>query len=160
MYLPTSSMANTYTQIHIQAVFAVKYRDALIHPCFKERLHQYMTGIIQNRDHKLLAINSMPDHIHLVIGYRPHESLASLIGKVKGESSEWINHEHLSRTQFRWQEGYGAFSYSISDVPKVIRYIENQEQHHQKKTFSEEYKALLKEFGIESDPGYHFRPPE
>lgn len=160
MHISTSSMANTYTQIHIQVVFAVKYRDALILPYFKERLHQYMTGIIQNRDHKLVAINSMPDHLHLLIGYRPHESLASLIGTVKGDSSEWINHEHLSRTQFRWQAGYGAFSYSKSDVPNVIRYIVNQEQHHQKKTFLEEYTALLEEFRVESNPGYNFRPPE
>ncbi|MBK9103599.1 MAG: IS200/IS605 family transposase [Saprospiraceae bacterium] len=153
-------MANTFTQIHIQIVTAVKYREALIHTEWKHRLHQYMTGIIQNHNHKLLSINSMPDHIHFLIGFRPHQSLANLIGIVKGESSEWINLNKLTRRSFRWQDGYGAFSYTRSMVNVVANYIENQEQHHKKKTFLDEYQELLHEFGIEYDDRYIFKLPE
>ncbi len=153
-------MANTFTQIHIQVVTAVKFREAMIEPIWKPRLHQYMTGIIQNHKHKLLAINSMPDHIHFLIGYRPHQALSELVGIVKGEASEWINQEKLTRKIFRWQEGYGAFSYTKAQVPTVIKYILNQEQHHKKKTFQEEYKELLDEFEIEYDPTYSFKLPE
>jgi REP element-mobilizing transposase RayT len=153
-------MANTFTQIHIQVVTAVKFREAMIDPIWKPRLHQYMTGIIQNHKHKLLAINSMPDHIHFLIGYRPHQSLSDLIGIVKGEASEWINEENLTRKTFRWQEGYGAFSYAKPQVTTVINYILNQEQHHKKKTFLEEYQELLEEFEIEYDPKYSFKLPE
>ena len=153
-------MANTYTQIHIQVVTAVKYRQALIHPEWKHRLHQYMTGIIQNQNHKLLSINSMPDHIHFLIGFRSHQSLGNLIGIVKGESSEWINLNKLTKRTFRWQEGYGAFSYTKPMVNLVANYIENQEQHHKKKTFLDEYQELLNEFGIDYDNRYLFKLPE
>ena len=153
-------MANTYTQIHLQVVTAVKFREAMINPIWKGRLHQYMTGIIQNHKHKLLAINSMPDHIHFLIGFRPHQSLADLVGTVKGEASEWINQQNLTRKTFRWQEGYGAFSYSKSQVTTVINYILNQEIHHRKRTFLEEYNELLDEFGIEYDANYIFKLPE
>lgn len=153
-------MANTYTQIHIQVVTAVKYRQAMINPDWKHRLHQYITGIIQNHDHKLLSINSMPDHIHFLIGFRPHQSLATLVGKVKWESSAWINLNKLTDRQFRWQEGYGAFSYTKSLVSVVARYIENQEEHHRRKTFLGEYHELLKEFDIDFDDRYTFKLPE
>jgi len=153
-------MANTFTQIHIQVVTAVKFREALIHPEWKSRLHQYMTGIILYHQHKLLAINSMPDHIHFLIGFRPHQSLANLVGTVKGESSEWINQENLTQKKFRWQEGYGAFSYTKAQVIPVVNYIMNQEEHHRKKTFLDEYKALLDEFDIEYDQRYIFKLPE
>ncbi|HSF88310.1 MAG TPA: IS200/IS605 family transposase [Saprospiraceae bacterium] len=156
----SNSMANTYTQIHIQIVTAVKYRQALISPAWKNRLHQYMTGIIQNHNHKLLAINSMPDHIHFLFGYRPHQALSDLIGIVKGESSEWINLHKLTPRQFRWQEGYGAFSYTKGMVGVVANYIEKQEEHHKKKTFLEEYQELLIEFGIDYDDRYVFKLPE
>ena len=127
-------MPNTYTQIHIQFVFAVKYRRAQIRPEWKERLHQYITGILQNNEHTVLQINSMPDHIHILIGMRPHQSISALMQNVKTESSKWIKDEKLAAT-FAWQEGYGAFSYAKSQVPAVIRYIQNQEVHHKKESF-------------------------
>jgi len=153
-------MGNTFTQIHIQVVTAVKFRDSLIDVTWKSRLHQYMTGIVENHKHKMLAINSMPDHIHFLIGYRPHQALSDLVGIVKGDSSEWINQENLTRKKFRWQDGYGAFSYTKPLVKTVINYILTQEEHHRKKTFLEEYKELLEEFEIEYDPKYLFKLPE
>src|SRR4051812_20265688 len=105
-------MANTYTQIHIQAVFAVKYREALIHPSWQERMHQYMTRILQQHNHKMIAINSMPDHLHLFFGFRPSQALSDLMRIIKGETSEWINKQKFTEKEFRWQEGYGAFSYA------------------------------------------------
>ncbi len=153
-------MANTYTQIHLQFVFAVKYRKALILPDWKERLYQYITGIIQHNEHKMLQINGMPDHIHLFIGMRPTQSVSSLIQNVKTESSKWVNDSRLCSSPFAWQEGYGAFSYSKSHVPDVIRYIQNQEMHHQKETFRDEYMKLLKAFEVEYDEKYIFKEPE
>lgn len=153
-------MPNTYTQLHIQFIFAVKYRAALIQDEWKGRLHQYITGIFQTNKHKMLQINSMPDHIHILIGLRPYQSISSLIQNVKAESSKWINDKKLSRSHFRWQEGYGAFSYSKSHVQNVIRYIQNQEKHHQKISFLDEYKHLLDVFGIKYDERYLFSPPE
>lgn len=152
-------MANSYTQIHIQFVFAVKYRNALIGSKWKERLHQYITGIFQANKHKMLQINSMPDHIHIFIGMRPHQSISSLIQNVKAESSKWIKEENLC-THFAWQEGYGAFSYSKSQVNDVIRYIQNQKIHHRKETFLEEYKKFLIAFEIEWDEKYIFKELE
>jgi len=109
-------MPNTYTQIHIQCVMAVKFRQSLIGAAWKEQLHKYITGIVQNHGHKMIAINSMPDHLHLFIGFRPNQSLSDLMRLVKGESSEWINKQQFTPSAFRWQEGYGAFSYSRSHV--------------------------------------------
>jgi REP element-mobilizing transposase RayT len=149
-------MPNTYTQVHIQFVFAVKYRTALIRSEWKEGLHRYITGICQSNDHKMLRINSMPDHLHMFIGMRPHQSMSSLIQNVKGESSKWIKSEGYS-PNFSWQEGYGAFSYSKSHVPDVISYIENQEAHHKKQSFLSEYQAMLKAFAIEYDQQYIFK---
>ena len=153
-------MANTYTQIHIQCVFAVKFRLSLIEKEWKERLHQYMTGIVQNYGHKVLAINSMPDHLHLFIGFRPNQSISDLMRIVKSESSQWINEQQLSRGNFKWQEGYGAFSYSRSHVDAVIKYVLNQEEHHKKRTFWEEYEEFLKQFEIDYDGQYVFKEPE
>ena len=153
-------MANTYTQIHIQCVVAVKYRLGLIDMKWKERLHQYITAIVQERGHKMISINSMPDHLHFFFGMRPDQSISDLMRIVKGESSEWLNQKRFTRFTFRWQEGYGAFSYKKSDIPMVARYIENQEEHHKKKSFLKEYEELLKEFEIEFDPRYVFKPLE
>src|SRR6266404_7695235 len=147
-------MANTYTQLHMQFVFAVKYRAALIQNDWKERLHQYIAGIFQSNKHKMLQINSMPDHIHLLIGLHLWQSISALIQNVKTESSKWIKEEKFCRSPFAWQEGYGAFSYSKSHVPDVIRYIQNQEAHHKKETFLDEYRKLLKAFEIEYDDQY------
>jgi putative transposase len=153
-------MANTYTQIHIQCVMAVKYHQSLIHKEWEERLHKYITGIVQNHGHKMLAINSMPDHLHMFFGLRPNQSIADLMRIVKGESSEWINLQKFNPAVFRWQEGYGAFSYSRSQVQTVNNYILNQEEHHRKKTFTEEYEEFLKAFEIEYDEQYIFKPLE
>ena len=151
-------MANTYTQIHIQTIFAVQKRQCLIREDWKDELYKYITGIIQNYDHKLLQINGMPDHIHIFFGMRPKQSLSDLMKKVKGDSSEWINKKGFLRNQFSWQAGFGAFSYAKSQVPDVIRYIQNQENHHKKKTFIEEYSEFLKAFEIDYDDRYIFKP--
>jgi len=153
-------MANTYTQLHIQLVFAVKYRGALIEQEWKPRLLQYMTGIFQQNEHKMLQINSMPDHIHILIGMRPNQSLSSLVQNVKSESSKWIKEIKLCQSSFAWQEGFGAFSYSKTHVDEVIRYIQNQEIHHKKETFLDEYKKMLKAFEIEYNERYIFKEPE
>ncbi len=153
-------MANTYTQIHLQFVFAVKYREALILTAWKERLYQYITGIIQHNEHKMLQINGMSDHIHLLIGMRPTQSVSSLVQTVKTESSKWINDNRFCPQHFAWQEGYGAFSYSKSHVPDVIRYIQNQEIHHQKESFFDEYLKLLKAFEVQFDEKYIFKDVE
>lgn len=153
-------MSNTYTQIHIQCIIAVKYRQALISPTWKARLQRYITGIIQNNGHKMIAINSMPDHLHLFFGFRPNQSLSDLMRLVKGDSSEWINKEKFSSLMFRWQEGYGAFSYSRSQIGVVADYIANQEEHHRKRTFLEEYKHFLDQFEVDYDDKYIFKPLE
>lgn len=153
-------MPNTYTQVHIQFVFAVKYRTALISDDWKEKLHQYMTGIFRENQHKMLQINSMPDHIHIFIGMRPHQSISSLVQNLKTESSKWIKAQNFCRSPFAWQEGYGAFSYAKSQVPNVINYIINQEKHHQKKSFLNEYKDFLNAFDIDWDERYIFKELE
>ena len=153
-------MANTYSQIQIQFVFGVKYRRALIDKRWKEELHRYITGIIQNHGHKVLQINSMPDHIHILVGLKPDVNISALVQKVKSESTKWINDNRLAKGKFQWQGGFGAFSYSQSHVDRVIRYIQNQEKHHEKKNFNEEYLEFLKAFGIEYNPEYIFTDPE
>lgn len=153
-------MANTYTQIHLHFVFAVKYRRAIIGSEWKERLHQYITGIIQANKHKMLQINSMPDHIHIFIGMRPDQSISSLIQNVKTESSRWINAQKLCSQNFAWQEGYGAFSYGKSQTNDVIKYIRNQEEHHRKETFLREYRRLLDFFEVDWDAKYIFKETE
>jgi REP element-mobilizing transposase RayT len=152
-------MPNTYTQIHIQFVFAVKYRQALIGKEWNESLHQYITWIFQRYNHKMLQINSMPDHIHILIGMRPNQSIASIIQLVKSESSKWIKENGFCAQPFAWQEGYGAFSYSKSHVDSVIRYIQNQEIHHRKQSFLNDYKQMLHVFDIPWDERYLFLEP-
>jgi putative transposase len=153
-------MANTYTQLHIQLVFAVKYRAALIGKDWKERLHQYITGIIQQNNHKMLQLNSMPDHIHIFIGMRPDQSISALVQNVKSETTKWIKANKICKSSFAWQEGFGGFSYSKTHVDRVIRYIQNQEAHHQKENFLDEYRKMLKAFEIEFDERYIFKEPE
>lgn len=153
-------MANTYTEIHIHFVFAVKNRIGLIDKSWKNELYKYITGIIKNNEHKLLIINGMPDHVHLLIGLRPTQSISELIKDVKQFSSKWINKQGFVKEKFEWQEGFGAFSYSKSDLPNVIKYIENQEAHHTKKTFLEEYKEILQNFEIDYTEKYIFKEPE
>ncbi len=151
------AMANTYTQIHIHAIFAVQNRQSLIQESWRGELYKYITGIVQNHQHKMLQINGMPDHIHLFMGMRPSQSLSDLMKWIKGESSEWINRRSFTNGRFSWQAGYGAFSYAKSQVPRVIRYIQNQEEHHRKKSFLEEYVEILQVFEIEFDERYIFK---
>jgi REP element-mobilizing transposase RayT len=152
-------MSGTYTKIHIQLVFAVKFRAALIAKEWSSELHKFITAIIQERNHKLLQINSMPDHIHILLGLRPKDSIASLTQLVKSESTKWINNTGKTKSKFNWQEGYGAFSYSPKDVPAVIDYIANQESHHKKTSFLEEYKTFLEEFDIDFEDRFLFTEP-
>jgi len=149
-------MANTYTQVHLHLVFAVKGRKSLIAKSWKDELYKYITGIIQNHNHKLLIINGMPDHLHILIGYRPTQSLSDLMQQIKGDSSKWINQNNLTKEKFEWQSGYGAFSYSKSQIADVITYIENQETHHKKISFKEEYINMLKKFEVEFNEQYIF----
>ena len=117
-------MPNTYTQLYIHFVFAVKYRAALLNNNWDERSRLYITAITQNNGHKMLAINNMPDHLHMLIGVNPSQSISDLMRLIKGDSSEWINKEKLTPTKFQWQEGYGAFSHSKSQIDKVVKYIQ------------------------------------
>ena len=152
-------MPNTYTQIHLHFIFAVKYRQSQIQPIWQQRLYQYITGIIQKNGHKLAIINGMPDHSHILIGMRPEQSISSLMQDVKASSSKWINEEKLTKEKFAWQEGYGAFSYSRSQLPRLIRYIENQDEHHRKQTFRQEYLEILEELKVPYDLKYIFQEP-
>jgi REP element-mobilizing transposase RayT len=153
-------MANTFTQIHIHVVFAVQNRMSLIQKAWQEQLYKYIITIIQKHGHKVLSIGGMPDHVHVLFGFRPTQALSHLIQEVKRDSSEWINQQQLTMGRFSWQEGYAAFSYSKSHVDAVAKYIEAQEEHHQKKTFIDEYKTFLEKFGLEYDERYIFKPIE
>jgi len=150
-------MANTFTQIYLQFVFAVQDRTSLILPEWKDDLYKYITGIIQNNDHKLIAINGMPNHVHIFVGYKPHQLVPDLMQDVKGSSSKWINEQGYLPGKFKWQEGYGAFSYSYSQIDSVVKYIVNQEKHHKRKTFREEYIELLERFRIKYNERYILR---
>ncbi len=152
-------MANTYTELHIQLVFAVKYRQALILPEWEEELYKYITGIVHNKEHQVLAIKGMSDHVHLLMGWRPNQSISSLMQDIKAGSSSWINKHKMTEHLFRWQEGYGAFSYSKSQLNIVKNYIMNQKEHHRNKPFVTEYKELLEENGIIYDEKYIFHEP-
>lgn len=147
---------STFSQIYIQVVFAVKNRDALIASAWEERLYQYITGIVQNKGQKMLAINGMPDHIHFFIGMKPVCCLSDLVREVKKASNEMINENKLSKFKFNWQEGYGAFSYSHSQIDNVAMYVLNQKEHHKKISFKEEYIDFLKKFEIEYHEKYLF----
>ena len=149
-------MANTYTQIYIHIVFSVKHRRSLIESHFKDELLKYITGIIQDEGLKLLAINSMPDHIHIFVGLDANIAISDLVRKIKLNSSKLVNSKGLSHSKFHWQSGYGAFSYSKSHKKRVINYILNQEKHHQNKSFKEEYIKLLDRFNIKYNEKYLF----
>ena len=147
---------STYSQIYIQTIFAVKGRDGLILPEWEERLYKYITGIVQNKGQKMLAINGIPNHIHFLIGMKPSCCLSDLVREIKKSSNEFINESHFSKFKFNWQEGFGAFSYSHSQLDAVIAYVMNQKEHHKKKTFKEEYTDFLKQFNVEYDEQYLF----
>lgn len=147
-------MANTFTQIYLHFVFAVQNRISLIRAEWKDEVYKYITGIIQNNGHKLIAINGMPDHIHIATGYKPHQLIPDLLQDIKGNSSKWINQKKFVKGRFSWQEGYVAFSFSHSHINKVVQYINNQEQHHRKIKFGEEYIQLLERYNVPFDKRY------
>ena len=149
-------MANTYTQLRIQLVFTVKGRDSMIPKEHRIQVEKYITGLIQKRDHKLLAIYCMPDHIHIFIGLNPTQSISKLVEEIKSVSSKFIKNQPWMPLSFAWQKGFGAFSYSKSQTDAVVKYILNQEQHHSKTTFKEEYIEFLEKFEIEYNEKYLF----
>ena len=149
-------MANTFTQIYVQIVFVVQGRQNLIKNEHKEELHKYITGVIKKKNQKLIAINCMPDHTHIFIGLKPNIALSDLVRDIKNNSSTFINKKKWIPGKFKWQRGFGAFSYSQSQIDAVVKYIQNQEQHHAHKSFREEYLEFLKKFSIEYDGKYVF----
>ena len=153
-------VANTYTQIYIQVVFAVEGRQNLIRPEHKEELQKYITGIVSAKGQKLLAIHCMPDHTHILVGLKPNIALSDLVGEIKTGSTNFINRNKWVVGRFSWQEGFGAFSYSHSQLDEVIRYINNQEEHHARRTFRQEYLTLLKKFEVAHDERYIFKPSD
>ncbi|OGU82666.1 MAG: transposase [Ignavibacteria bacterium RBG_16_35_7] len=150
-------MANTYTQLYIHLVFAVEHRDRLLHSTFKDEVMKYMTGIIQNKGNKLLAINIMPDHAHIFLGLNPKNAISDLVKNIKVSSTDFINNKKWLRGRFHWQEGYSAFSYSHSQIDSVVKYILNQEKHHRRITFKEEYTKMLKAFNVKYEDAYLFK---
>ena len=153
-------MANTYTQIHIHAVFAVQNRLSLIQQQWQEDFYRYISGVISNNGHKLLQIGGMSDHVHVFFGMRPTQSLSNLMQDIKGNSSLWINQKRLVMGKFSWQEGYGAFSYGKSQINSVVKYIQCQAHHHKKHDFAGEYLELLRLFEIAYDERYVLKNPE
>ncbi len=149
-------MPGTFSQIYIQVVFAVKGRQNLIQPFWEENLYKYISGIVRKKEQKMLAINGMPDHIHFLIGMKPACCLSDLVREIKKSSNEFISERKFLRSKFQWQEGYGAFSYSHSNLDSVIKYVMNQKEHHKNKTFREEYMMLLNHFEIDFKEEYLF----
>jgi len=150
-------VANTFSQIYIQTVFAVSSRQSLIKSEFKEDLFKYVTGIVRNQGQKLITINGMPDHVHILIGLKPAIALADLVREIKADSSNFVNEKKFVHGKFSWQEGYGAFSYGHSQLDTVIRYIQNQEKHHKRSSFRAEYLTLLRKFDIAFEEKYVFK---
>ena len=147
-------MSNTYSQITIHAVFAVKFRENTIAKHWRDELHQYISGIITNSDGTSLAVGGWSDHVHILFGMPVTVSIADFMRVIKTNSSKWINQQKLVKGKFQWQEGYGVFSFAKSQRNVVIKYIMNQEEHHRIKTFQEEYTAFLTKYGIEYDERY------
>lgn len=145
-------MPNTYSQVYIHIVMVIKYRKAQIDEIWENELYKYITGIVQSKGHKMIAINGMPDHIHIFIGMRTDCALSSLVREIKKSTNHFINKRKLTKEKFYWQAGYGAFSYSNSHISKVANYIERQKIHHKKKVLKEEYLQLLEKFEIEYKP--------
>ena len=149
-------MANTYTQIYIQIVFTIQGRQNLIRNEWKDELYKYITGIVKGHDQKLYIINGMPDHIHILLSLKPDVSISGMVRDIKANSSKFINEKSWITGRFQWQEGFGAFSYGHSQLDAVIKYIKDQEEHHHKKTFKEEYLEFLKKFHVQYDEQYLF----
>ncbi len=153
-------MANTYTQIYIHVVFSVMGRHNLIPESHKEALYKYITGIIRKKNHTLIAINGMSDHIHILVGMKPNTALSDLVRDIKNNSTGFINRKGWIRGRFNWQEGFGAFSYGHSQIDVVVKYIQNQEKHHARRTFRNEYLELLERFNVDYDTRHVFDEDE
>ena len=149
-------MANTFSQIYLQYVFAVRNRQSLIQKANKEELHKYITGLVQHRKSKMLAVHCMPDHTHIFVGFKPVMEISDFVKEIKVESNEFIKDKNWVGGNFGWQKGYGVFSYSQSHIDAVVKYVLNQEKHHQKKTFKQEYYQLLEKFQIPYEEKYLF----
>ena len=149
-------MSNTYSQLYIQIIFAVKGRQNFIVEPYREELQKYVSGIISEKKQKLYAIYCMPDHTHLLVSMKPDLAISKLTGDIKSNSSAWMKKKFSSFREFEWQEGFGAFSYSKSQSPNVVNYILNQHIHHKKKTFKEEYVEFLERFEVEYNEKYLF----
>ncbi len=149
-------MAGTYSQIYIQVIFAVKGRENLIHKSWRDELHKYISGIITKKKQKSIIVNGVSDHVHCFIGLKPGMAISDLVRDIKNNSSKFINEKGFIKGKFQWQEGYGAFSYAYSQIDQVYNYILNQETHHQKKTFKDEYLDFLSKFEIDYKPEYLF----
>jgi len=147
---------SVYSQICLQIVFAVYGRSNFLFEGVDEEVYRYMSGIVTGNKQKSLGVNGMPDHVHLVIGLEPSMRISDLVREIKSESSKFINKKNWLSTKFRWQEGYGVFSYSRSQVGAVVEYVKNQKLHHRRRPFREEYMELLKRFDISFDPAYTF----
>jgi putative transposase len=152
-----SSMGN-YIQFYVHAIFAVKYRMAVLEESWEDRLQKYITGIVQNHGHKMLAVNNVYDHVHMFFGLNPNQSVSKLMQHVKGDSSGWINQNQLTRRKFNWQEGYGAFSVAKKDIDTVVKYIMNQREFHKTVSLQDEYHKILTDYGVEFDVRYTFQP--
>ncbi|MCF0181348.1 MAG: IS200/IS605 family transposase [Muribaculaceae bacterium] len=152
-------MANTYSQLYVHLVFAVgNHRDNAISPLWRDKLYAYIGGIIKGRGHKLMAIGGMEDHVHLFVSMLPKDSVSDLVQIVKIQSTKWVHGEGLTKSVFKWQSGFGAFTYSKSQVPNVVRYIQHQQEHHRGSTFIEEYRMMLDKFEVSYDENYLFKP--
>ena len=149
-------MAQTYTELYVQLVFAVKRRRALIKPEWAGKLFAYITGIVQNRKHELIIINGVEDHIHILIRMHPSQAISDLIRDIKSNSSRFVNDNHFVNGAFEWQRSYGAFTYSKSQVPQVKAYIQNQKEHHKKISFKEEMLKIFADLGIDHSEEYGF----
>ena len=149
-------MPNTYAQIYMHFIFAVSKRENVIDNSWKEELYKYITGIVENRHQHLMAIGGRYDHVHMLVSLSPSMSCSDLMAEVKRSSSKWINDKGFVMGRFSWQEGFGAFSYSQSQIQNVIQYIRNQDEHHRIRTFREEYVMFLKQFCIDYDDKYIF----
>jgi putative transposase len=155
-YYTTNKMAGTYTQIYLHTVFAVKGRQCLLHEKWRNEVFKYISGIIERKGQKSIIVNGVRDHVHCFFGLKPSMLIADLVRDIKNNSSRFINEKGWTQNKFQWQEGYGAFSYSRSQLESVYKYILKQEEHHQKKTFKEEYINLLEKFEIEHNEKYLF----
>ena len=149
-------MPNTYSQIYLQIVFAVKYRENLLHKSWRDEVFKYMSGIIAKKGHKPIIVNGVADHVHVFVGLNPSTSISDLVRDLKSNSSRFINEHNYLHCKFSWQNGFGVFSYSHSQLDVVYNYINNQEQHHKKTNFRDEYLEFLRKFEIDYDDRYLF----